>query len=323
MQVASVKQGSEAHRSIDGGCPLGKKYNFLVMLKHYVIESLEPSLYFGFFTSLIGVLAAARTGHFLFLQASLVIAGILIAQAGVNLLDDYQDYMSGLDKETVKTKFSGGSALIAKRLIDPKKVLYISMSCLSIAAVIGVSLLVYNQLLLPFMVFGALAILFYPRYIVKIPLMQEPFVAFSFVMVCVGSFLAAGGSLAGLAYPLLAFIPAGLLVGIASLAHSVPDARFDAKHGRRSITVVLNSNHKRAYVYLSFYTMTYVLVVSGVILGGLPIFSLSVLLTIPLCVVVFNAIRSYRDPKSFEGSMGRNALSAFIYYLLLAIAFVI
>ena len=72
-----------------------------IMLKHYLAETFEPTLLFGLLNSFLGIAAAAYYGHENFSLAVLVIVGVILAQIAVNLLNDYIDYKSGIDKETM------------------------------------------------------------------------------------------------------------------------------------------------------------------------------------------------------------------------------
>ena len=63
----------------------------------------------------LGIAAALKTrdldGGFV-VDALLVLLGALAAHAGVNALNEYSDYRSGLDLQTRRTPFSGGSGTL-------------------------------------------------------------------------------------------------------------------------------------------------------------------------------------------------------------------
>ena len=83
-------------------------------IKHYIIEVFEPTLFFGLLAALLGVAASWHYGTLKFSDGILAVIGIILAQIAVNLIDDYTDFSSGLDSDTEKTKFSGGSVLLGK-----------------------------------------------------------------------------------------------------------------------------------------------------------------------------------------------------------------
>ena len=166
-------------------------------------------------------------------------------QIAVNLIDDYEDYSSGLDKETVKTKFSGGSELLTKKLIKPRYVLAIGVIAFILAALIGVYLISKDIVLLPIALVGGVSALFYAKYLSKVPLLSEPLTGLNFALVCFGCFIAAGGSLGSAALFSFAGIAAGFQVAVAVIVNYMPDRRSDRKHGRMGMVVLINSNGKR------------------------------------------------------------------------------
>jgi 1,4-dihydroxy-2-naphthoate octaprenyltransferase len=74
----------------------------------------------------------------------LALAGAMLAHASVNILNDYSDYVSGLDDMTPKTPFSGGSGLLPKKMISPRSALYYGIATLSLTVIIGM-FLVYTR----------------------------------------------------------------------------------------------------------------------------------------------------------------------------------
>lgn len=291
-------------------------------LRHYLLEAFEPTILFGFFSSLVGVAAAHHFGAVNNTMAALAIVGVVVSQIAVNLIDDYVDYSSGLDKETVKTKFSGGSPLVAGGLVKPVNVLAMGIVAFLIAAAIGVYLIANNPTLLPFALVGGITVLFYAKYLVKVPYLSEFITALNFALIVLGSFIAAGGSIGRL--PLVAFaaIAAGLQVGVAVLVNYVPDIRADRKYGRRSGVIMIKSNRGRSAFYLALEAVSFIFVVAGVSVGALPVGSLIVLLAIPSAMAISCGIASYKNPRSYEKVMANAAMMELVFILLLAIAFV-
>ncbi len=293
------------------------------MLKHYLMEVFEPTLLFGLLSAFLGVVAAAYYGHADFMLAALVIIGVVLAQIAVNLFDDYIDYNNGIDKETVKTKFSGGSELVVKHLVKLDYILYIAVFATALAALIGIFIALHNIYTLPAFVFGAILLLFYARYLTKIPYVTEPAVAVAFILVGAGSFIASYGSVANLPLAMLAFIPAGLAVGMLSIANSIPDRKADKKHGRRNVVIMLGENGKAADYYMAMLVLSFAVLLSGIALSLLPFTFIITLAVIPGYYYVYRAIGRYKDPKSFEKAMGVNALMGLIFILLLSLAYLI
>lgn len=293
------------------------------MLKHYFIEVFEPTLLFGLLNAFLGVVAAAYYGHANFMLAALVIIGVVLAQIAVNLFDDYIDYNNGIDKETVKTKFSGGSELVVKHLVKLNYVLYIAVFATAVAALIGIFIAVHNIYTVPAFLFGAILLFFYAKYLTKIPYVTEPAVAVAFILVGAGSFIACYGSVVNLPLAILAFVPAGMAVGLVSIANSMPDRKADKKHGRRNGVIMLGDNGKAADYYMAMVVLSFVVVLAGIALGLLPFTFLITLAVIPGYYYVYRAIGRYKNPRSFEKAMGVNALMGLILTLLLSVAYLI
>lgn len=290
-------------------------------LRHYLIEMLEPTIFFCGFSALAGVIAAWHYGSLNAGMGILSIVGVMLAQMAVNLIDDYEDYASGLDSETVKTKFSGGSALISKKLIKPGYVLAIGLAVFAIAALIGLYIIHRYIVLLPFVLIGGITVLLYARVLSKIPFLAEPLTSLNFFLVSLGAFIAAGGSVTSAMPFLFAAFSIGMQVGIAVIVNYLPDREPDRKYGRRNLVVMINSNAGTAKLYLSFETLSFLSIALGIALGALPLTCIIVFATLPLVAQVSKGITDYRSPKSYEKTMAKSALAEFAFIILLALAF--
>jgi 1,4-dihydroxy-2-naphthoate octaprenyltransferase len=292
------------------------------LLKDYLAELFDPILLLAFFTSLVGAAAAFRYGSINYLFAAMAVVGSVLVQMSVNLINDYEDYSTGMDKENMKTNFSGGSRFVASGAVKHAHVLYLGIAAAALAALIGTYLaLVVSILLLALIAFGAASIFLYTRYILKLSLLAEPFVMLSFALVGAGSYIVAHGSLSGLGSTLFAIVPAGILVGLALLVNEVPDAEIDKKYGRRHSVIVLNSNRRVSAYYIGMVSIAYLLVMYGVISALLSPLFLLVILTMPAAAYVAAGISNYKNPREYEKFMASNALSTFIYLILLILAY--
>lgn len=291
-------------------------------LKYYLSEIFEPTILLGFFCSSLGVAAASRVGTISLPFSIAVVVGSVLAQIAVNLMNDYHDFASGLDKATKKTKFSGGSRFVASGAVNHKDVLYMGIAAAAAAFVIGLFIAVsVNLYLLALIAVGAISIFLYTKYIVRFPLLPEPFVMLAFVLVGVGGYVAAHGSFGGISYALLAIVPTGMLGGIALLVNEVPDAEIDKKFGRRHAVIVFNSKRKTSAYYVALHAVTYSLVIFGVLKSILSPSFLSVLVTLPVVGYVGIGIMKYKDPQSYEKYMATEVAAIFVYQALLVLAY--
>jgi 1,4-dihydroxy-2-naphthoate octaprenyltransferase len=290
----------------------------LLGLRAYLSEFFEASLLLSLFTSLVGIALASDRGSIDIGHATLATIGAVLAQASVNLVNDYHDCRSGIDLETVKTPFSGGSGLVASGKVSTRGVLSLGLTSAVVAALIGAYLsVVVSPVLFLLAAFGGLAVFLYTPLIVRIPMVAEPFVMLSFFFVGVGGYIAALGSLKGLGTVVWVLLPAGMLAGIALLVNEVPDAPVDARHGRKHAVIQLENPGRLSIYFLALEVLTYAFLAIGVFGEGLPLRFFLPLVTLPFVFMVTIGIRKYSDPLHYERVMAINSMSTVLYLALL------
>jgi 1,4-dihydroxy-2-naphthoate octaprenyltransferase len=87
-----------------------------------------------------------------FLDILLVFMGALLAHAAVNMLNEYEDFTSGLDLHTRRTPFSGGSGALPQLPSAARSVLLGALVTLGLVVVIGLYFL--SQRGLPMLILG-------------------------------------------------------------------------------------------------------------------------------------------------------------------------
>ncbi len=292
------------------------------MIRDYLAEMIEPSLLLGLLCSLTGIAAAVHYGSINIFYSVLVVIGSVLAQMSVNLFDDYEDYISGLDKETIKTKFSGGSHLVVSGKVHFRHVIWLTAILMLIAGLIGLYLaLAVNIIILVLMIIGTVAILFYTKYITALPLFAEPIAMLAFALIGIGSFIVAHGSLSYLGDALFTTIPAGMLCGIVLLVNEIPDAEIDKKYGRKHAVIILKNNKTIAAYYFLLMVITYLIVIFGVAFGIIPVPFLLVAITLPLVLYIALGIDHYKTPLGHERYMAINIVTVLIYLTILVIAY--
>ncbi|MEM0200945.1 MAG: prenyltransferase [Candidatus Micrarchaeaceae archaeon] len=299
------------------------------MLKDYLIEIFEPTLLFGLLCSSVGLFAAVYFKVFNLYLGLIAILGVIIVQIAVNLIDDYVDYDIGIDKETKKTKFSGGSSLVVDKKVTTKNILIIAIIALLISGLLGLYIIEFlNSYVINFiilsMIFGFIATVFYARYLTHVPYFAEPFVSLSFAYVGLAVFIVATNNFFNsLELFFFVFIPSGMQVGVAMIANELPDRKIDKKYGRRN-TVIMFSNYKKSGIlYIIYYLIVYSLIFIGMISGVLPLTFLITLLVLPGIYKVWKGINNYKNPESHEKIMGINAITAFLFIALLSLSFIV
>jgi 1,4-dihydroxy-2-naphthoate octaprenyltransferase len=173
------------------------------------------------------------------LDTLLVLIGALLAHAAVNLLNEYEDFVSGLDLITRRTPFSGGSGALPDVPSAARRVLMAALGTLGLVVGIGLYFLWLRGL--PMLVLGAagvVLVLTYTRWITRSPIicLLAPGLGFGPVMI-LGSLIALGARLDVTAVT-IALISL-LLVSELLLINQIPDAEADAKVGRRHLVITL------------------------------------------------------------------------------------
>ena len=281
----------------------------------------EPTLLFSLFSGLLGVTAAWHYGKIDLTIGLLAVVGVVLAQMAINLIDDYEDYSSGLDKDTPKTKFSGGSELVIGKLVKSNYVLAIGLVAFAIAISIGAYIIYQQPLLIPLVLVGAVTVLFYAKFLSKFPFLSEPLTGLNFALICIGCFIAAGGSIANAWLFIFAALAVGFQVAITVTVNYLPDRKADRKHGRKNIVAMLDDNRSTAMLYLIFEGASFLLVIYGVLVKAIPTPSLFVLFTVPIALAVACEISKYKNPKKFEKAMALAAVTELMFIILLIIAF--
>jgi len=291
--------------------------------KYYLMELLEPTILFGAAAALIGVAAAAHYGSINVFLAAICVIGVVISHASVNVISDYVDYKSGLDKEQtkVRTPFSGGSPLIVGKKLRPSEVLGMGLLAFAIAAIIGIYLISIQPIVIPLVLVGAVTILFYAKYLNKIPFMAETVTAISMFCATIGAYIVSGGSLSHLVPVVFAGAAAGIQVGLILYTNEVPDRDLDAKYGRKSTIIMLWDRKAEAKFYIAVEAITYLIVLAAIAIGYMPIYSVIVLLTLPLAVRIYHGMANYKNPKSYTPFMAKSAMAVMGFMLLVIISY--
>ncbi|MGM0952726.1 MAG: prenyltransferase [Pseudomonadota bacterium] len=248
----------------------------------------------------------------------LVFIGAVLAHAAVNLLNEYEDFVSGLDMITRRTPFSGGSGALPQVPSAARRVLLAGLGTLGLVIGIGVYFLWLRGL--PMFVLGAagvVLVLTYTRWITRSPLLclLAPGIGFGPVMV-LGTLIALGANLDATA--LVCATVALFLVSELLLINQIPDAEADREIGRRHLVITLGPL-RASRVVASLLVASYGLIVVAAATGFLPAWSLLALLPLPVALWV-----SWRLPTVLQNPDGLNrVLGANVAVLLSTLALLV
>ncbi len=235
-------------------------------------------------------------------DAILTFAGVICLHASIDLLNDYWDYKRGIDTATRRTKFSGGTGVLPENLLKPGNVYSVGLIFLLIGTLIGMYFVVIRGIMIALLLgFAILAVYFYSTSIVNIGL-GEAFVAIKGTLIVIGSYYVQTSSIGvGVVY-------VGIIMGILSASvlfvNSFPDYQADRSRGRRTLVILLG-RQRAVKIFPWMILCTYVLIIAGIFLGYLKIYSLASLLSAPFAVSAIKRIsKSYQDVEKLVPVMG-------------------
>jgi len=215
-----------------------------------------------------------------------IILVLLAATAGhisVNALNEYYDFKTGLDFNTRRTPFSGGSGVLPANPEKAPVALIVGLVSLGIASAIGFYFIAQQGWgLLPLGLLGAILALAYTAWISRSPFLTllAPGLGFGPVIV-LGAHFALTGAYTWTAF--FASLVPFFLVSNLLLINQFPDREADRAVGRRNYIIVAGGK-AGAIIYDLFLLGTYLAIVAGVLLGYLPATALLGLGTLVLAV---------------------------------------
>jgi 1,4-dihydroxy-2-naphthoate octaprenyltransferase len=213
------------------------------------------------------------------LNLALVLIGALAAHISVNMLNEYHDYQTGLDMQTRRTAFSGGSGTLPAEPELAETVLLCGLFCLFFTMLIGVYLSwKIGWGLLPVGSAGAALVYFYSSQITHRPLfcLLAPGLGFGPLMILGSYFILTGHySVAVLITSLIMLFAVSNLL----LLNQFPDLEADRAVGRLHLPILIGRKNS-ALVYVAFLVMAYALLLLCIYLKLLPIHSVAGMLTL-------------------------------------------
>jgi len=253
---------------------------------------------------------------------TLIMVGAILAHISVNTLNEYCDFKSGLDLQTIRTPFSGGSGALPANPTAANSVLMVSLVSVILTVLIGIYFIVEIGLqLLPIGLVGVILIVTYTQWINRFPILclVSPGLGFGFLMV-VGTYLILTGSFSGLSWlvPLVPFF----LINNLLLLNQYPDIKADQTVGRNTFPIafgIKNSNR----VYFLFSVLTGSLITLSILNESIPTLSIIAILPILLSLFSFSgALKHESDIAAHPKYLKANVAAALLTPLLLGVAII-
>ncbi|HEY79012.1 MAG TPA: prenyltransferase [Dehalococcoidia bacterium] len=290
-------------------------------LKIWFLETRPQFLLLSVVLAFLGAAIAWYDGAFHLGHAVLAFVGLLLAHISVNVLNDYFDYRSGIDLNTKRTPFSGGSGILPASLLSPKQVLWLGLGALILAVPIGVYFVVIKGwLLLPLLVVAAACILLYTPFILRVKWPEwSPGLGMGTLPV-LGAYFVQTGEYTWPA--VIAAIPSGILVHNLLLLNEFPDTEADRQAGRRTLPITMG-REKAGIVYSVLTVIVYLWIVVAAVLTIMPWWSLIALATIPFAVRAIKGARRPQEMDRLVPAMADNVMVILITQLLLGIGYIL
>ena len=279
-----------------------------------------PFLPLSVVLAFLGTCIAWYDGAFHLGYALLAFFGLLLAHISVDVLNEYFDYKSGVDLETQRTPFSGGSGALPSGLISPRQALWLGVGTFLAIIPIGIYFTITRGwLLLPLLIVAAICIIIYTPILLKMGWPEwAPGLGMGTLPVLGVYFV----QTTTYAPAIVASIPSGIMVHNLLLLNEFPDTEADKKGGRRTLPIVAGKG-KASIVYSVLTVIVYLWIIGGVVAGQMPVFSLLALLTLPFAVKAIRGVLKHQEMSRLVPAMANNVLVVLLTQLLLGIGYIL
>ncbi len=254
---------------------------------------------------------------------ALTLLGALLAHISVNTLNEYFDFKSGLDLNTIKTPFSGGSGALPQQPEMLGAVFAVGIASSVTLFLIGSYFAwQYGAGIIPVGITGLILITTYTSWINKHPLLCliAPGLGFGFLMVAGTQFVLVGE------YQSLSWLVAAVpffLVNNLLLLNQYPDLKADTDAGRNHFPIAYGIKYSNM-IYGLFVLATIVIIIAPVITGDLPALSLIALLPMPLALFsLYGAVKYGERLGSYPQFLATNVAVAILTTILLGISIIL
>ena len=218
-----------------------------------------------------------------------ILLAIVLIQIGANLVNDYYDYLRGVDTSNAL----GPGGLIQQSLSKPTRVLFLGLAALGLGALIGIIVASTGGPLVYLLgAIGLLCAYFYSatsRSLSALTLGElVGFLLFG-PLITLGAYLVMAQT-GHIDRTVLSYsIPLGLLATAAIHANNMRDVEGDAHAKRRTLASILGLRWSR-WLYIGLLLAAYILILALAVPHGAPHFLLLTLWTLPILVVALTGI---------------------------------
>lgn len=239
-------------------------------------------------------------------DALLALLGGVLAHAAVNLLNEYDDFKSGLDAITVRTPFSGGSGTLPAHPDAAVATLAAGVAGVAGTFLVGVYFTATRgAAIVPLGLVGLAIVVAYTPWITRHPLvcLFAPGLGFGPLMVMGTAFVLTGHYTASAAWAALAPL---FLVSELLLINQFPDIEADRSVGRHHLPITIG-RVRSSHIYVGFLLAAFAAIAAGPLLGLLPTWSLLGLIPLPVALFLARGVlRHAGDDRALVPYLGIN-----------------
>lgn len=275
------------------------KQNTIRFIKDCWIALRPFSLTLALSSVCLGVVAAYRN-NLLFkenvikdvLTIILVIFAGVLAQAGANLINDYFEGSFIYHRENEKTiHFLGHN----RTYFDVFIFLW-GIACLGLAGLIGIYLILISNIQMLFI--GLIGLLGSYAYTGKPFVYKKKGLGVPLSFILMGPLMVYGSyfpfAKAFSFYPILLSLPATLFIPALMISNEMKDFQRDKKHEITTFSILIGERASKI-LYGSLLALSYLLIITFVVIKIYPILSLIVLLTLPFAYRSLKSVISLKD----------------------------
>jgi len=260
-------------------------------IKIYFLETRPHYLLLSILLVVLGASIAGYYGSVAWDRFALCLAGLILLHISTNVLNDYFDYSSGIDLETKRTPFNGGSGLLNQGLLTPRQALIFGLSTFVLAIPIGGYLVAeLGWTLLPLFLLGAVFVIFNSSHITRLGYgLGELSAGLGLGALPVfGTAWIVHGQPEG--YFLFASVPSGLWVANLLFLNEFPDEQADRIGGRRTLVIELGFR-KAHWLYAGLSALSFLWIAGCIVTGAMPFPCLLAFLSLPLAAKAISLSR--------------------------------
>jgi len=278
-------------------------------LQHYLGVARAPFLALPVTLVAVGVASAALDGGASWGRGLLALVGLVAMHVAVNALNEVSDLRTGIDLETERTPFSGGSGTLPSGALKTGHAYALAFTAAGVAALIGAWLLGrIGWPLVPILLAGAFFTFGYTDLLARLGVGEVAAGLGLGALPVIGTALVQKGLVGPAA--LAASVPAFLMTFNLLLLNEFPDEEADRRGGRRHLVILLGRRWA-ARVYVLAAAATPLAIAAAVSQGWLP--RLALLGILPSILLVRPVSWALRDP---EGPVPVPALGANVIWIL-------